>query len=178
MKHASPIITHIMPKTIKKYQLLKGFQLMQFYNINGKVVAVTFSHGIRHPYLIRGMFITDVPELQEAIESDNGFGTIFHEVVPEEIPEEAIQEDIPQKAPEKKKAAKDTPASEPEDVSDIGPDPAEGDPVDYPDVSNLQEARQKMFDLFPGEFKPANLPNKPAVLNKAKAKNITFSKLK
>ena len=139
------------------------------------------------------MFITDIPELQEAIESDNGFGTIFHEVVPEEIPEEAIQEDIPQKAPEKKKAAKDlrdtldTDEKPPESSNKPAKEtviihestgPEDPKTTDYPDVSNLQEARQKMFDLFPGEFKPANLPNKPAVLNKAKAKNITFSKLK
>ena len=164
--------------TIKKYQLLQGFQLTQFFEVNGKVVPITFSHGIRKPYLIRGMFYTDVPELQAVLEADNGFGTVFHEVIPEVVeeviegpslgePDDELTEDIP----------KEEVPEEEETVEDI---PEKGEPAitDYPDVKNLQEARQKMFDLFPGEFKPANLPNKPAVLNKAKAKNITFSKLK
>jgi len=165
--------------TIKKYQLLQGFQLTQFFEVNGKAVPITFSHGIRKPYLIRGMFYTDVPELQAVLEADNGFGTIFHEVIPEVI-EDVIEgptaEEIPKEEVPIEETKEEIPAEDP--IKEEVPEETEPAITDYPDVKNLQEARQKMFDLFPGEFKPANLPNKPAVLNKAKAKNITFSKLK
>lgn len=49
--------------------------------------------------------------------------------------------------------------------------------TDYPEVTNLQEARQKMIDLFPTEFKISNLLNKNALFNRMKDKKITFSKL-
>lgn len=167
--------------TIKKYQLLQGFQLTQFFEVNGKVVPITFSHGIRKPYLIRGMFYTDVPELQAVLEADNGFGTIFHEVLPEiieDVADELVSEEIPEEETPVYINEDITPSGIPDPIEEEGPSDTEPEITDYPDVKNLQEARQKMFNLFPGEFKPANLPNKPAVLNKAKAKNITFSKLK
>lgn len=166
-------------KTTKKYQLLKSFQLSTVFLVNGNIIPVTFAHGTRRPFLMRGMFSTDAPDLQKAIESDNAYGVEFCEM-------KAKEQDIPADVPPIKKKDTKEKAKEEEKppVKDI---PKEGDndtenkepiAVDYPEVTNLQEARQKMFDLFPGEFKPANLPNKPAVLNKAKAKNITFSKLK
>lgn len=182
-----------MAKAIKRYQLLQGFQLMQYFNVGGKAVPVTFSHGIRKPYLIRGMFSTDVPELQEAIEGDNGFGTLFHlahtdyfddagnSFVPEEVSDNTPEETIP----ETEVAEENISAEEhiEEAATDIPEAPAEEpkktepETTDYPEITTLKDAKQKLFDLFPGEFKPSNVPNKPALLNKAKAKNITFSKL-
>jgi hypothetical protein len=181
-------------KTIKKYQLLKGFQLATGFLVNGKLTPVTFQHGIRKPYLMRGMYSTDDPAMQEAIETDAGFNVDFclihsdtGDVIPEEVVPEVPQENIPETTedlPSDVSLTEETPALETEVVPEQEEEPAAPEtenipvgPVDYPEVTNIQEARQKMFDLFPGVYKPANLPNKKAVLNKAKENNITFSKL-
>lgn len=213
-----------MSKVIKRYQLLKDFQMMMFVLVNGKQTTVTFQNGIRRPTLIRGRFTTDNPELQEALEADNGFNNIFcleHTDYPEgssEIPQEVSNESVPAGSmPQDESIPEGTPdeivppegdpidemvndsdktsdQAEPpevpqetnadnkpgEDLPDMNKDPeapkADG-PVDYPEVTNLQQAREKLFELFPGEFKPSNLPNLKAVLNRAKDKDITFSKL-
>lgn len=90
---------------------------------------------------------------------------------PAEIPEPENAPEEPQHESEKEVVAPEsTPATKEVPQEPTGP-------VDYPEVTNLQEARQKMFDLFPGVYKPANLPNLKAVLNRAKDMNITFSKL-
>lgn len=222
-----------MSKTVKRYQLLKGFQLMMFVLVNGKQVTVTFQNGMRKPTLIRGRFSTDNLELQEALEADSGFNKEFYlehtdypegepeqniigagtEIVPPEgepvqkpVADGKVPEDLPDPdktlTPEEPQqgdtVASDKPAETPEQdktpeepqhnvgSEDVTPDTPSTDreepqqpsgPIDYPEVTNLQEARQKLFDLFPGVYKPANLPNLKAVINRAKDMNITFSKL-
>lgn len=183
-----------MSKVIKRYQLLTYVQLATSFMVNGTSIPVTFKGGITRPYLVRGRFSTDNPSLQEAIETDASFGKLFYlECTYGDVPalEEApkVEETV---APETETVTEEVPETEvPEEETTVPEAPVEetkapettqvedSKPVitDYPEVTNLQEARQKMFELFPGEFKPANMPNKPAVLNKAKDKNITFSKL-
>lgn len=222
-----------MSKIVKRYQLLKGFQLMMFVLVNGKQVTVTFQNGMRKPTLIRGRFSTDNLELQEALEADSGFNKEFYlehtdypegepaqniigagtEIVPPEgepvqepVADGKVLEDLPDPdktlTPEEPQqgdtVASDKPEEPPEQdktpeepqhnvgSEDVTPDTPSTDgeepqqssgPIDYPEVTNLQEARQKLFDLFPGVYKPANLPNLKAVINRAKDMNITFSKL-
>lgn len=67
-----------MARTIKKYQLLLDFQLSTYFLVNGSPIFVTFKHGIRKPFLVRGRFATDDPALQEAIEADAGFNKRFY----------------------------------------------------------------------------------------------------
>lgn len=188
-----------MSKVIKRYQLLTYLQLATSFMVNGTSIPVTFKGGVNKPFLVRGRFSTDDPAMQEAIETDASFGKLFflEHTFGEEFAEEATP--ILPKAPEteaEEKATEEVPKVEtteesPEAETTTVPEaekateevveeaPKDGKPVitDYPEVTNLQEARQKMFELFPGEFKPANMPNKAAVLNKTKEKNITFSKL-
>ena len=165
-----------------------------------KRVSVTFQNGIRKPYLVRGRFSTDDSDLQNAIESSAGFNKEYHlehvdypegeavqEIVntttdaveepvvdnedlipdePENTDQEQVKDDEAPEVPEESKKNEE---------ADEKKEPA--GPVDYPEITNLQQAREKLFELFPGVFKPANLPNLKAVLNRAKEKNITFSKL-
>lgn len=179
-----------MSKITKRYQLLKDTQLSTTFQVNGNTVPVTFQHGITRPYLIRGRFTTSDPELQAAIEADNSFNILFYlehtdgaEPVKVEVPEtvvpEVVEEVVPETTEEVPAAAtEETPAP----VEEVVPEVVEVKPevpaiTDYPEITNLQEAKQKLLELFPGELKPANMPNAKAVINRAKERNVTFSKL-
>jgi len=172
-------------------------QLATSFMVNGTSVPVTFKGGVSRPYLVRGRFSTDDPAMQEAIETDNAFGKLFFlentfgeesakeaKAILSEVPEAEVvgeaTEEVPEvESPEAEATTEPESEKATEEVVEEAPKVDDGKPVitDYPEVTNLQEARQKMFELFPGEFKPANMPNKAAVLNKTKEKNITFSKL-
>lgn len=47
-------------------------------NVGGKQVWIEFTGGYSYPYRKKGKFITSNKELQEAIESDSGFGKSFY----------------------------------------------------------------------------------------------------
>ena len=138
---------------IKRYQLLRGMQLLTNFKVEGKVVCITFGGGIRRPYLIRGRFTTSDEDLQKAIEKSNGFGLDYY--IEDTIYTDPVIDDTPV-------------------FTKVDPST---DPVDYPDVLTVGDARKKLIELYPEELKPKDLPNKIAVLARSKDKNITFSKL-
>jgi subtilase family serine protease len=156
--------------TTKRYQLLKDLQNTSFFDVNGSIICVTFKGGIRRPELIRGRFTTDDPDLQAVMEADNGFNVEFKLERTFETEDKAPvvtskKEVVITKTTDEKTTTKSI---------EVIDGPAI---VDYPEVTTVKDARQKLLDLYPDELYPSQLPNKAAVLSKAKGKNITFSNL-
>jgi hypothetical protein len=155
--------------TKKIYQLKAHMQLFTHFKVGANVVGVTFQGGTRKPYLVRGRFYTADPDLQKAIESDVSFGTLFYL-------EKSEEDDTPQPAKRTPPAInKVAPANEGGNNSQSASDNG-GSTTDYPEITTVKDAKAKLMELFP-EIKPANIPNQGALLNKAKMKGITFSKL-
>jgi hypothetical protein len=175
---------------IKRYQLLRVMQHMTWFDVNGKTIPVSFQGGTRRPYLVRGRFSTSDQELQRVMESDNGLGKVYFlehtdysegDTPPEEVSVKKSKDKGKNLIPDQPKedAPRIVTDQPPVDNATDQP-PAENKPpdeTDYPEVKTVKEARQKLIDLFPEEFKPAQLPNKASVLNKAAGKKITFSNL-
>jgi hypothetical protein len=156
--------------TTKRYQLLKDLQNTSFFEVNGNVVCVTFNGGIRRPELIRGRFTTSDPDLQAVLEADNGFNIEF------KLERTFETEDKATEAISKKQVVITKTTDEKTTIKTV--EVIEGPTVvDYPEVTTVKDARQKLLGLYPEELKPSQLPNKAAVLSKAKGKNITFSNL-
>jgi hypothetical protein len=154
----------------KKYQLLKSMSLLAWFKVMGKVVSVSFQGGTRRPYLVRGRFSTSDPLLQKAIEESGNFGREYFLEAAFDNGVNVNSAETKQK--EKPADKKDDPPAESNKKED-----ANQVTTDFPDITTVKDARQKLLDLYPDELKPSQLPNKPAVLVKAKAKNITFSNL-
>ena len=160
----------------KKYQLLKSMSILAWFKVGDKTVSAAFQGGTRRPYLVRGRFSTSDPELQKAIESSGNFGkeyfleATFNDGILIEPQNEKPIEKPKKKENEVEEMVEITPAekTKKEDTNQT---------IDYPEIKTVKDAREKLLELYPDELKPAQLPNKGAVLSKAKGKDITFSNL-
>ena len=162
-----------MGKITKRYQLLKGFSLSTHFLVDGKSVNVQFSGGMRAPYLVRGRFSTSSPELQEAIESSKSFGEQYKlEHTDYENPEDANVEETPV-LPEQDIAAEEEAPAEEEALTED--QPADG-PVDHPEIETVGAAKQILLEMFK-DIKPGMLPNRVKLLEVAKERGHSFSKL-
>ena len=180
----------------KRYQLTKLKGLSTNFDVNGNLVQVSFKGGVNKPFFMPGRFHTTNPELQQAIEASAGFNVDYRleysegepEVVAEVPQPEAPVE--PEQAPEAPEAEPEQPESEtpaevpqpeapekPEEPKAEEPAQTPEEPVDYPEITSVTQAKQKLIDLFE-DVKISTLKNKNDVLAKAKEKNITFSNLK
>ena len=149
----------------KRYQLTKLKGLSTNFDVNGNLVQVSFKGGVNKPFFMPGRFHTTNPELQQAIEASAGFNVDYRLEYSEGEPE--VVAEVPQpEAPEKPEEPKaEEPAQTPEE------------PMDYPEITSVTQAKQKLIDLFE-DVKISTLKNKNDVLAKATEKNVTFSNLK
>ena len=175
---------------LKRYQLTKLKGLSTNFDVNGNLVQVSFKGGVNKPFFMPGRFHTANPELQQAIEASAGFNVDyrleFSEGEPEVVaevpqPEAPVEPEQAPEAPEAKQPESETPAEAPETPEPKADEPAqmpeELNVVDYPEVTSVTQAKQKLIDLFE-DVKISTLKNKNDVLAKATEKNVTFSNLK
>ena len=181
---------------LKRYQLTKLKGLSTNFDVNGNLVQVSFKGGVNKPFFMPGRFHTANPELQQAIEASAGFNVDyrleFSEGEPEVVaevpqPEAPVEpEQAPEPVTESEQPEPETPAEVPQPEAPETPEPKADEPaqmpeelnvVDYPEVTSVTQAKQKLIDLFE-DVKISTLKNKNDVLAKATEKNVTFSNLK
>jgi hypothetical protein len=173
-----------MAKIIKRYQLLQDFQLMTFFLVNGKAISVTFQNGIRRPVLVRGRFSTSDPDLQAVMEADKEFNVQFKLEHTDEFPDEVQSEEgnPPANTGTDENQEGNPPANTGTDENQEGNPPAntggadEGQVTDYPEITSVNQAKQKLIELFP-DVKISTLKNRVDVLAKATEKKVSFSKI-
>lgn len=177
---------------LKRYQLIKFKGLSTHFDVNGQSIQVSFKGGVNKPYFLPGRFDTTNPELQKAIEESAGYNVdyklVYSEEEPESVmapeipaeetqaPEETPEAEVPQaEAPAEELTPEAEPQAEPEQAPEETPEAALE--ADYPEVTSVTQAKQKLIDLF-DDVKISTLRNRNDVLAKAAEKNITFSNLK
>lgn len=124
---------------------------------NGARVFVHFKNGGTQPVPRKSFFVTDVKEIQEALENDKGFNTQF--ILLSTEGEEAKQEEVP----EVPKAV-------------AGPEVPQDGPVEVPEVQSVTQAKDWLIENVEGT-KISQLSNKQKVLEYAREKGYSFPAL-
>lgn len=165
----------------KRYNLISAFKLATTVNVNGEQQRIIFEGGNKFNGTINGYFLTDNKDVQDALESDNAYGSEW-ELDPSCVESNEVEETVVPGTDPVATTVQSTetvvPPVEPvtETVVPVTEEAKTEEPVKNPtdDITNYTEAKIYIHNLFP-EVTRTEIISSEKLREYAKAKGITFA---
>lgn len=158
--------------TRKIYQSIGYIRLDLNISYKGVMKKFEFTNGQKLPIKRCGIYITDIPFEQEALETNPQFGKMYKLVSESEV-FEVKKEKTDKEVINELKETNLKLMSELE-KTETKPEEPKVEQIIAKDVVNAQQAKEFLLTNYPDEYDAKKLPNKTTILARAKDKNVIF----